>query len=165
MYSAIKHFRHFLEGRQFHVLTDHRPLTFALNTYSDSHSPRQVRQLGYISQFTSTIVHIKEADNVVADAVLRVHTNTLLLGKPLTVDFAAMAEAQSATDPQIRSLRSSSTTTLVVEAISLANSHNPLYCDTSMGMHRPVVSLTWCRIVLDSLHAYPTQEFGLLRIS
>ena len=56
VYLAIKHFRHFLEGRHFHVLTDHKPLTFALNTRSDRHSPRQPRQLDYISQFTSTIL-------------------------------------------------------------------------------------------------------------
>ena len=29
VYLAIKHFRHFLEGREFHVFTDHNPLTFA----------------------------------------------------------------------------------------------------------------------------------------
>ena len=39
VYLAIKHFRHFLEGRPFHVLTDHKPLTFALNTRSDRYSP------------------------------------------------------------------------------------------------------------------------------
>ena len=27
VYLAIKHFRHFVEGRPFHVLTDHKPLT------------------------------------------------------------------------------------------------------------------------------------------
>ena len=150
LYLAIKHFHHFLEGRLFHVLTDHRPLTFALNTRSDCHSPRQVCQLGCISQFTSTIEHIKGADNV-ADALSHVHTNVLLLGKPPTLDFEAMAEAQ-AVDSLTRSLQSSSTTTLVVEAISLANSCNPLYCDTFKGMQCPVVPLAWHTTVFDSLH-------------
>ena len=31
VYLAIRHFRHFVEGREFlHILTDHRPLTFSL---------------------------------------------------------------------------------------------------------------------------------------
>ena len=55
IYLAIKHFRHFIEGRHFHVLTDHKPLTFAMNTRSDRYSPRQSRHLDYISQFTSII--------------------------------------------------------------------------------------------------------------
>ena len=55
VYLAIRHFRHFLEGCQFHVLTDHKPLTFALQARPDRHSPRQARQLDFISQFTSTI--------------------------------------------------------------------------------------------------------------
>lgn len=29
VYIAVKHFRHFLEGRDFYVLTDHKPLTFS----------------------------------------------------------------------------------------------------------------------------------------
>ena len=36
IYLAMKHFRHILEGRQFYVLTDHRPLT-----YSSSSSPNR----------------------------------------------------------------------------------------------------------------------------
>ena len=32
VYLSIKHFSHFVEGREFHVLTDHKPLTFALNS-------------------------------------------------------------------------------------------------------------------------------------
>ncbi len=30
VYLATKHFRRLLEGRSFHVLIDHKPLTFAL---------------------------------------------------------------------------------------------------------------------------------------
>ena len=40
VYLAIQNFRHFLEGRQFHVLTDHKPLIYALGTRLDRHSPR-----------------------------------------------------------------------------------------------------------------------------
>ena len=101
VYLAIKHFRHFLEGRQFHVLMDHKPLTFALNTRSDRHSPCQACQLDYISQFTSFIIRsVHGLDNVVADALSSIETNAVLSGQPPTVDFAAMATAQ-ATDLQI----------------------------------------------------------------
>jgi len=45
IYLAIKHFRYFLEGRHFHVLTDHKPLIYALSSRPERHSPRQVRHL------------------------------------------------------------------------------------------------------------------------
>ncbi len=32
IYLAIKNFRYFLEGRDFHVLTDHKPLIYALSS-------------------------------------------------------------------------------------------------------------------------------------
>ena len=37
VYLGIKHFRHYLEGRLFHVLTDHKLLTYTLT--SDGYSP------------------------------------------------------------------------------------------------------------------------------
>ena len=49
IYLAIKHFRHFVVGRQFHVLTDHKPLTFAFASKPSQHTPRQIRHLDYIS--------------------------------------------------------------------------------------------------------------------
>ncbi len=59
IYLAIKHFRYFLEGRGFHVLTDHKPLIYALLSRLDRHSPRQVRHWDFISQFTSDIRHVR----------------------------------------------------------------------------------------------------------
>ena len=35
IYASIRHFRYFIEGRSFHVLTDHRPLVFALDSRSE----------------------------------------------------------------------------------------------------------------------------------
>ena len=128
VYLAI----YLLEVSPFHVFTNHNPLTFARNTRSDRYSPRQARQLDFISQFTSNICHVHSMDNVVADALLRIKTNAFLSGQPPDVDFAAVAKTQ-ATDPQIYFLQSSSTSTLVVKAVPLANSSDSLYCDMSTG--------------------------------
>ena len=90
-------------------------------------------------------------DNVVADALSRIETNALLSGQPPPVDFATMAKTQ-ATDPQIRALQSSPTSTLVVKAVPLANSADPLYCDTSIGHQRSLVPLPWRCTVFNSPH-------------
>ena len=53
IYLAIGHFHYFVDGRQFIVYTDHAPLCHALFTRSRHSSPRQLRHLNLISQFTS----------------------------------------------------------------------------------------------------------------
>ena len=40
IYLSIRHFRHMVEGREFAVHTDHKPLTRALASRSTQHSPR-----------------------------------------------------------------------------------------------------------------------------
>jgi len=69
IYLSIKHFRHFVEGRNFHVITDHKPLTFAMTSQTNHHTPRQIHHLDYISQFTTDIQHIRGEDNLVADTL------------------------------------------------------------------------------------------------
>ena len=136
----------------FHVLTDHKPLTYALHTCSDRHSPRQARHLDYISQFTSTIRHIHGQDNVVADALSRVEMNALCFGEPPVVDFVSMAKAQKL-DPQIRALQSSPNTSLKIEAVPIACSPtDTVLCDTSTGTQRPLIPLDWRRVIFDSMH-------------
>ena len=79
IYLAIRHFRHFFEIRQFHVLTDNKPVAYALGTRFDRHSPKQARQLDYIFQFTSRVRHFHGHDNV-AGAPSRIESNSLLSG-------------------------------------------------------------------------------------
>ena len=66
-YMAIRHFRYLLEGRKFHVETDHKPLIHALRRLSTPQSARQTRHLPCIAEYTSDIRHISDTDNVVAD--------------------------------------------------------------------------------------------------
>ena len=81
-----------MEGRTFHILTDHKPLTFALATNSERHTPRQIRHLDYISQFISDIQYISGTQNAAADALSRIDLNSL--GDTTIVDLGEIAKAQ-----------------------------------------------------------------------
>ena len=63
--STIPHFRFLLEGRQFFILSDQKPLSYALHRVSDPWSARQPRHLAYVDKYTSEIHHVPGADNVV----------------------------------------------------------------------------------------------------
>ena len=72
LHLGIRHFRYFLEGRQFTAYTDHKPLTFCMSKTSEPWSGRQQRHLSYISEFTTDIRHVQGKDNSVADTLSRV---------------------------------------------------------------------------------------------
>nr|VZI15659.1 unnamed protein product [Spirometra erinaceieuropaei] len=106
VYLSIRHFRHFLEGREFVVLTDHKPLVFALRASPDRYSPREIRHLDFISQFSCDIQHVHGKENVVADALSRIEMASITTD---AIDFTLMAEAQRSDDelPQYRHENSS----------------------------------------------------------
>ena len=60
-----------LEGRHFTVYKDHKPLVAALRRVSPPWSPRQQRQLAFISEYTTDVRHVPGKDNLVADALSR----------------------------------------------------------------------------------------------
>ena len=66
---------HFIEGREFHVWTNHKPITFSFANNSNRYLPHQARQLDFISQFTTDIRHVKGSNNPVADALSQVDIN------------------------------------------------------------------------------------------
>ena len=71
LYLGVRHFRYFLEGREFIAYTHHRPLTFSMANISDPLSSQQQRHLAYISEFTADIRHIQGMDNHLADTLSR----------------------------------------------------------------------------------------------
>ena len=156
VYLAIKHFRHFVEGRTFHVLTDHRPLTFALATNSERHTPRQIRHLDYISQFTSDIRHINGSQNAAADALSRIGMNSLNDTSTI-LDLGEIAKAQKE-DSELHNMRSAPSS-LIFKDIPLPLSDSTIVCDTSTGVPRPFVPSKFRHAVLIPFIHYLTQEF------
>ena len=161
IYEAIKHFRHVLEGRQFHVYTDHRPLTFAIRSNSQQHSPRQLRHLSFIAEFTMDIRYVKGTDNAVADALLRCHStesetteseNTESEIIVSGIDIVQLAKAQQS-DDELTQLMNRVDNSLQWSSITLDNSNSPVMCDNSTGQNRPFVPLKFRREVFDSLHS------------
>lgn len=70
-FEAVKHFRHYLEGRQFDLFTDHKPLLGSLGKKAEIVCQRQQRQLSYLSGFHVRLHHVSGQDNVVADFLSR----------------------------------------------------------------------------------------------
>ena len=68
-YSSLCHFRFMLEGREFTIFKNHKPLTHALFRVSPPWSAYQQRHLSYLAEFTSSIVHVPGPENVVADTL------------------------------------------------------------------------------------------------
>ena len=71
-------FPHLFEGRCFYIYSDHKLLLGAFQAKADTHSPREVRPLDFLLQFTSNIRLIKGEENIPADAFSR-SINTLQL--------------------------------------------------------------------------------------
>ncbi len=69
--AAIKHFRHFCKGHLFQLWTDHKPLVTALSRVSTPISPRQQRNLAFISEFNVQLLYLPGLKNVMADFLSR----------------------------------------------------------------------------------------------
>lgn len=145
-YEAVKFFRHMLEGRSFAIVTDHKPLTYAFEQRADKASPRQLRHLDYIGQFTTDIRYIPGRDNVPADVCSRIMSISALNPVLLT----DIAKAQS-TCEELKHLVTSKTSHLKFQTIPADDGSN-LLCDTSSGKPRPFIPPEFRRPIFDSIH-------------
>ena len=118
-----------------------------MQSSSDRRSPRQSRQLAFISEFTNDIRYIEGQANQVADALSRnVH---VLEQSP--IDFEALVVAQQG-DDELQHLRTSDTS-LRLEQVPILNSNHTLLCDVSQGRPRPLIPHNLRRDIFNSLHA------------
>ncbi|GBM51745.1 hypothetical protein AVEN_175312-1 [Araneus ventricosus] len=135
-----------LESREVVIYTDHKSLVFAFTRKHDNSTPRQIRYLELISQFTTGIRYIAGSDNVVADTFSRIlQINFLNLN-----DFSGLAEDQFS-DHELQSLMGSETG-LELRPMYFASSEKPLYCDVSTGTVRPYVTKSFRRQIFNHIH-------------
>lgn len=151
IFSAVKHFRYYLEGRPFKIFTDHKPLTYAFTSTTDR-SPRQERQLSFISEFSTDINHISGTDNVVPDALSRApveEADPLIASTTSqTIDYTKLAEAQ-AVDNDVLKLKEDPQS-FQLQNISMDNVQ--VLCDVSTGRPRTIVPTSFRRQVFNTIH-------------
>ena len=148
---------------------------------SDSWTARQQRQLSYVAEFTSNIVHVPGRFNLVADLLSR-PPQTATAPDPATtpVQQSSPSPPASTSLPTEEALEWAAAAAVTSEGVDLAamakeqhgcpatqqllNSsslhiiqipvgHQKLLCDMSSGRRRPLVPTSWQRQVFNSLHS------------
>lgn len=147
VYQSIRHFRPFLEGHEFTVWTDHKPLIYAIRSRSDRYSPREARHLDYILQFTTDLRHIAGKDNVVADALSRMFVHSI--DETPALDHTLLANAQKNDEELQRHISNSS---LKLTEVAIPGSDFTLWCDTSKQKPRPFVPISFRKQIFEKLH-------------
>jgi RNase H-like domain found in reverse transcriptase len=71
VFAAFRHYRFVLEGRLFHIVTDHKLLVATFDRSLPLWSAQQQWQLAYITKFTTDVRHTPGASNHVADMLSR----------------------------------------------------------------------------------------------
>lgn len=149
IFRAIKHFRHFLEGRNFTVYTDHKPLTYILNSKTER-SPRQTRHLEYIAQFTNDIKHISGKDNVVADTLSRIPEIVEISKEDISFHTLHL---QQQLDENLNTLVTSSNLKCNLKEIPIPTLNFKIWCDVSGHSSRPYVPISMRKSIFEKLHS------------
>lgn len=148
IYLSIKKFQHLLEGRVFTIYTDQKPLIYAFKQKPEKCSPRQLRHLDFISQFSTDIRHIKGSDNIVADALSRVEIDAIALTH---LEFNKLSEEQLQ-DAEIQNFLSQSSPALKLQKHYFPLENVTLYCDLSTGTPRPFIPESYRTLVFNHIH-------------
>lgn len=144
-YKGVKYFRYYLEGRNFTLFTDHKPLIFAFRQNPEKASPRQARHLDFIGQFTTDLRHISGKDNIVADTLSRVEE----LNLPGSVDFQAIASAQES-DTVLKTFLENSS--YKFSKLPILGSDKEIFCEISNSRTRPFIPESFRFDVFKSVH-------------
>ena len=177
IYEAIRYFHHDLEGVEFEILTDHKPLVFALQQSTDKMPAIRVRRLAYIAQFNAKILYLPGKDNVVADSLSRINAfiaptcfdwsnpclssdssfrkvlaNIEAFRLPTLFDAKRISLEQQA-DPQLKEIVENADHPLKLRRLTCGPEHSPFYCDLREDVIRPYVPLSLRRDLFDAFHA------------
>lgn len=162
IFAAIKYFRYLLEGTQFTIFTDHKPLTKAFSQKYEKLSPRQINQLNFIGQFSTDVQHVSGAENGPADALSRIG----MVNNPIPIDYDSMSQAQL-NDDDLKSFLNQENSVLNLKKLKMLDSSAELYCDISHDKIRPFVPKSHRNTVFSALHnlSHPGKKVTVKLIS
>jgi hypothetical protein len=171
-FLTIRHFRFLLEGRQFTLLTDHKPLVASMTRVTPPQSARQQRHLAFVSEFTTDLRHTPGSANVVADALSRPPAVVKVSSEGLPVlsippptpptippptpavandeqplSFTELALAQPSC-PDVQAMLASSSLSVVSKKIDAVE----VLGDVSTGVFRPLLPARFRTAAVWSLH-------------
>ncbi|CAB0030693.1 unnamed protein product [Trichogramma brassicae] len=126
------------------VTRDHKPLIHAFTLKKEKLPPIQLNQLSFISQFSTDIVYIKGAENVVADELSRIEAVS-------SIDYEELSRSQ-ATDETLKSFLKDPGTSLHPQKIELPGLRTSVYCDVSTHKQRPFLTAPFRRSAFDLIH-------------
>ena len=172
VYSSVIHFRHMLEGRNFRIFTEQKPLTSAFFKPRDPVSNRQRHQLPFVSEFCTDVAHVPGIDNVITDALSRqhddegdngakqaiVHTVAHLLSDVNIDELAADQPEMPDIGPQ---------NSLVLQRLQIPGCSGKVWCDTSQSRLWVLVPLWWRKKVFQEVHdlSHPSCQATLAILS
>lgn len=147
IYKSIKFFKHLLEGQDITIRTDHKPLTQAFHQKSDKATPRQLRHLDYIGQFTTKIVHITGQNNQIADTLSRIEQ----IDMPTVISTEELIREQT-TDEELKQILNGSMPMWKLYKIRISDSNTHLYCDIEKDNIRPYVPDSLRKRIFNATH-------------
>ena len=154
---SLQHFRHIVEGipsSNFHVATDHKPLTtgksFTENNGNKTQTNRVARTWQVISELTTDIRYISGQENAVADALSRNSVNAAF-AEPL---ISMIAQEQEKVKMRPMNLEDWPPHWDVQKHFG-----HELTVDTRSGTPRPVIPESLCKTVFDKIHG--TSHMGV----
>ena len=150
IFLTVKHFRAYLEGAEFKILTDHAPIISAAKNDLDRPIPKESRWLSYILSHKPEIVHIKGKDNIIADALSRTTSQITcnLVTKTLTVNSELKRELMKA---QQDCVETEEFKNCVIDTLKL-ELFDGLYCNKFQGHNRIFVPKSLRNKIMTLVH-------------
>ncbi|GFW23094.1 hypothetical protein TNCV_3801951 [Trichonephila clavipes] len=147
----VERFRHMLEGREFVIYTDQKPLIYAFQQKADKCSPRQLRPpLRILSPSSLQTYHMfLELQNLVADALSQIEIDSI--SKASCLDYKDIAAAQLV-DQELKQLLEFNSTSLTLKQQYFPFEDITLAYDVSTNVSRLFIPKDYRKIVFQHLH-------------